>query len=110
MTTRLASATRPTVVGSKIFTHGPAPTGRRVFRDLRHPAVRATAPGSLPDAAVDALAQQVGVPAVPGVLLDPVHLELPHRDAVRTEALAQVRVRGDDRVRRGLLPGEVRER
>ena len=37
---------------------------------------------SLADAAVDAFAQQVGVPAVPGVLLDPVNQQLPNGDTV----------------------------
>jgi hypothetical protein len=37
---------------------------------------------SLADAAVDAFAQQVGVPAVPGVLLDSVIQQLPDGDTV----------------------------
>src|SRR6478609_12112466 len=109
MTTRLASGTRPTVVGSKIFTQEGAPPGRPLFRDVRHRRPRAGPPALLADAAVDALPQQVGVPAVPGVLLDPVDLELADRDAVGAEPLAQVGVPGDGRVGRGLLPGEVGE-
>jgi hypothetical protein len=36
---------------------------------------------SLADAAVDAFAHQVGVPAVPGVLLDPVYQQFPEGDS-----------------------------
>jgi len=42
----------------------------------------------LPDPAVDAFAQQVGVPAVAGVLLDPVNPQLPHGDALPAHPLA----------------------
>jgi hypothetical protein len=37
---------------------------------------------SLADATVDAFAQQVGVPAVPGILVDPVYQQLPNGDTV----------------------------
>jgi hypothetical protein len=40
---------------------------------------------SVPHPAVDALSQQVGVPAVAGVLLDPVHPQLPHKMAEQAE-------------------------
>jgi hypothetical protein len=43
---------------------------------------RSIADPSLADAAVDAFAQQVGVPAVPGILLDPVYQQLPDGDTV----------------------------
>jgi hypothetical protein len=46
----------------------------------------------LPDAAVDALAEQVGVPAVSGVLLDPVDPDLADGDAVLAHPLAQIEV------------------
>lgn len=45
-------------------------------------ATRSRSRHSLADAAVDTFAQQVGVPAVPGVLLDPVHQQLPNGDTV----------------------------
>jgi len=50
---------------------------------------------------VEALAQQVGVPAVPGILFDSVHHELPHGDPVLAETLAQIRVLGQRCIRRG---------
>src|SRR5579872_1899413 len=62
-----------------------------------------SAGASLADPPVDALSQQVGVPAVTGVLLDPVHHQLPNRDAARAEALAEVRVLGEGGVGGGLL-------
>ena len=47
------------------------------------------------------------MPAVPGVLLDPVHLELPNGDAVGSQTLAEVRVLGQGGIGRGLLTDEV---
>jgi hypothetical protein len=44
----------------------------------------------LPYPAVDAFAQQIGVPAVAGVLLDPVNPQLPDSDAVLTYPCAQI--------------------
>src|SRR6266536_2684857 len=48
----------------------------------------------LPYPAVDAFAQQIGVPAVAGVLLDPVNPQLPDSDAVLTHPRAQIRILG----------------
>ena len=62
---------------------------------------------SLTDAAVDALAQQVGVPAVPRVLLDPVHQQLPDGDVVLSQPFAQIRMLGDRGVGLRLLAGKI---
>lgn len=50
------------------------------------------------------------MPAVPGVLLDPVDQDLADRDPVRAEPLPEVRVPGQHRVGRGLLARQVRVR
>jgi hypothetical protein len=64
---------------------------------------RTERPSSLAYPSVDALAQQVGVPAVTGILLDPVHHQLPNCDPVLRQTLAQIRVLGQRGVGRGLL-------
>ena len=48
----------------------------------------------LPYPAVDAFAQQIGVAAVAGVLLDPVNPQLPDSDAVLDHPRAQIRIPG----------------
>src|SRR5260221_3764356 len=48
----------------------------------------------LPYPAVDAFAQQISVPAVAGVLLDPVNPQLPDSDAPLTHPRAQIRILG----------------
>jgi len=63
----------------------------------------------LPYPAVDALAQQVGVAAVAGVLIDPVNPNLPDGDALPAKPRAQVRVPGQHRIGCFLLAGKVGE-
>ena len=71
-------------VARGLRTTAPPPTRGRRTRGLGQLSQsRAAEPvrrDLLPDPAVDALAQQVGVPAVARVLLDPVHEQLPNRD------------------------------
>lgn len=50
------------------------------------------------------------MPAVPGILLDPVDQDLADRDPVRAEPLPEVRVPRQHRVGRGLLARQVRVR
>jgi hypothetical protein len=57
--------------------------------------------------AVDAFAQQVGVPAVPGVLLDPVYQQLLTAIPSFPLTLAWIRMLGQYGVSRGLLVDEV---
>lgn len=52
---------------------------------------------------VDPLAEQVGVPAVTGMLLDPVHHELSHCDPALAQPLVQIRMLCQRGVGRGLL-------
>jgi hypothetical protein len=59
---------------------------------------------------IDALAQQVGVSAVSGILLDPVHHQLPNCDPVPSQTLAQIRVLGQRSIGRGLLARQNRVR
>jgi hypothetical protein len=61
----------------------------------------------LPDPAVDALAQQVGVPAMAGVLLDSVNPQLPDGDTLPAHPRAQVRVPGQHRIGCRLFTGKV---
>lgn len=61
-------------------------------------------------AAVDALAQQVGMPAVAGVLIDPVNPHLADGDALLARPCAEVREVGQHRIGRSLFAGEVGER
>jgi len=49
----------------------------------------------LSDPAVDAFAQQIRVPAVPGILFDPVHLQLAHGDVLAADALPKILVPGE---------------
>lgn len=83
-----------------------------LFRAIPRPGTGppGPAPGrSLADPSVHALAQQVGVAAVAGVLVDPVHQQFPHGDPVLPDALAQIRVRGERGVGGGLLALQVGE-
>ena len=63
----------------------------------------------LPYPAVDAFAQQVGVPAVAGVFLDPANPHLPDCDALPAQPRAHLWVPGQHRVGCRLLTGEVSE-
>jgi len=58
---------------------------------------------------VDAFAQQIGVPAVTGVLLDAVDPQLPDGDAVLPHPFAEIRVLGQHCVGRRLLTSEIGE-
>src|SRR5829696_1739982 len=62
---------------------------------------------SLAHATVDALPHQVGVPAVPGVLLDPVHQQFPDGNAVPPQTLPQIWMLGQRGVSGRLLAGQV---
>ena len=74
-----------------------ADRGRCVVSTFRHKGRHDVRLTLLPDSAVDALAQQVGVPAVPGVLLDPVDPQLTHRDTTFADPLSQIRMLGQRR-------------
>src|SRR5262249_45294780 len=63
--------------------------------------------GSLAHATVDALPQQIRMAAVSGVLLDPVHQQLPDGDGVLPQTHAQIRMLGQYRVGGCLLTGQV---
>jgi hypothetical protein len=63
----------------------------------------------LPYPAVNAFAQQAGVPAMPGVFLDPVHPQLPDGVALPARQGARVRIPGQYRIGCRLLAGKVSE-
>lgn len=63
----------------------------------------------MPDAAVDAFAQQVGVSAVAGVLLHPMNPELTDGDVVLTDPRTKIRVRGQRGICRCLLASKTCE-
>jgi hypothetical protein len=61
----------------------------------------------LPHPPVDTFAQQISVPTVAGVLIDPVNPKLPDSDPVPAQPRAQIRVPGQHRISCRLLASKV---